>query len=174
MLFSAGMGIGLVFWGVAEPIMHFAEGPQMASAEETAREAMLLTYHHWGLGAWSVYAVLGLSLAYFGFRHNLPMTIRSALYPLIGNKIHGLGQPRRHPRDLRDDVRDRDLARPRGDPDRCRARPGVRHPRRDRHRIILIAIITLAATSRWSPGSTRASGGCPRSTSTWPGSSCSS
>ena len=89
MLFSAGMGIGLVFWGVAEPIMHFAEGPQLDSVEQTAREAMLLTYHHWGLGAWSVYAVLGLSLAYFGFRHNLPMTVRSALYPLIGNKIHG-------------------------------------------------------------------------------------
>ena len=89
MLFSAGMGIGLVFWGVAEPIMHFAEGPQLESVEGTAREAMLLTYHHWGLGAWSVYAVLGLSLAYFGFRHNLPMTVRSALYPLIGNKIHG-------------------------------------------------------------------------------------
>ncbi|TVR35059.1 MAG: BCCT family transporter [Nitriliruptor sp.] len=89
MLFSAGMGIGLVFWGVAEPIMHFAEGPQLEAAEQTAREAMLLTYHHWGLGAWSVYAVLGLSLAYFGFRHNLPMTVRSALYPLIGNKIHG-------------------------------------------------------------------------------------
>ncbi len=89
MLFSAGMGIGLVFWVVAEPIMHFAEGPQLDSVEQTAREAMLLTYHHWGLGAWSVYAVLGLSLAYFGFRHNLPMTVRSALYPLIGNKIHG-------------------------------------------------------------------------------------
>ncbi len=89
MLFSAGMGIGLIFWGVAEPIMHFAEGPQLESAEETAREAMLLTFHHWGLGAWSVYAVLGLSLAYFGFRHNLPMTVRSALYPLIGKRIHG-------------------------------------------------------------------------------------
>ncbi len=89
MLFSAGMGIGLIFWGVAEPIMHFAEGPQMDSAEETAREAMLLTFHHWGLGAWAVYAVLGLSLAYFGFRHNLPMTVRSALYPLIGKRIHG-------------------------------------------------------------------------------------
>jgi choline/glycine/proline betaine transport protein len=89
MLFSAGMGIGLIFWGVAEPIMHFAEGPQMDSAEETARQAMLLTYHHWGLGAWSVYAVLGLSLAYFGFRHNLPMTVRSALYPLIGRRIDG-------------------------------------------------------------------------------------
>ncbi len=89
MLFSAGMGIGLVFWGVAEPIMHFAEGPQLASTEGTAREAMMLTYHHWGLGAWSVYAVLGASLAYFGFRHDLPMTVRSALYPLIGNKIHG-------------------------------------------------------------------------------------
>ena len=89
MLFSAGMGIGLIFWGVAEPAMHFAEGPQLDSAEETAREAMLLTFHHWGLGAWSVYAVLGLSLAYFGFRHNLPMTVRSALYPLIGNRVQG-------------------------------------------------------------------------------------
>jgi len=89
MLFSAGMGIGLVFWGVAEPAMHFAEGPQMDTPGETAAEAMLLTFHHWGLGAWSVYAVLGLSLAYFGFRHNLPMTVRSALYPLIGNRIHG-------------------------------------------------------------------------------------
>ena len=90
MLFSAGMGIGLVFWGVAEPIYHFIDAPRAEGGSETAAlDAMTLTFHHWGLGAWSVYAVLGLSLAYFGYRHNLPMTIRSALYPLIGNKIHG-------------------------------------------------------------------------------------
>ena len=90
MLFSAGMGIGLVFWGVAEPIFHFIDAPRTEGGSEAAAlDAMTLTFHHWGLGAWSVYAVLGLSLAYFGYRHNLPMTIRSALYPLIGNKIHG-------------------------------------------------------------------------------------
>jgi choline/glycine/proline betaine transport protein len=90
MLFSAGMGIGLVFWGVAEPIFHFIDAPREAGgSEEGAVDAMVITFHHWGLGAWSVYAVFGLSLAYFGYRHNLPMTIRSALYPLIGERIHG-------------------------------------------------------------------------------------
>jgi choline/glycine/proline betaine transport protein len=90
MLFSAGMGIGLVFWGVAEPIFHYADAPRVASeSADAARDAMVLTYHHWGLGPWAVYAVLGLSLAYFGFRHNLPLTIRSALYPLIGERMHG-------------------------------------------------------------------------------------
>jgi len=90
MLFSAGMGIGLVFWGVAEPIYHFIDAPRTEGGSDAAAlDAMTLTFHHWGLGAWSVYAVLGLSLAYFGYRHNLPMTIRSALYPLIGKRIHG-------------------------------------------------------------------------------------
>ena len=91
MLFSAGMGIGLVFWGVAEPIYHFAiDAPRFETgSREAARDAMVLTYHHWGLGPWAVYAVLGLSLAYFGFRHGLPLTVRSALYPLIGDRMHG-------------------------------------------------------------------------------------
>ena len=90
MLFSAGMGIGLVFWGVAEPIYHFIDAPRAEGGSEAAAlDAMVLTFHHWGLGAWSVYALLGLSLAYFGYRHDLPMTIRSALYPLIGDRIHG-------------------------------------------------------------------------------------
>jgi choline/glycine/proline betaine transport protein len=90
MLFSAGMGIGLVFWGVAEPIYHYADAPRVASeTAQAAEDAMVLAYHHWGLGPWAVYAVLGLSLAYFGFRHNLPLTIRSALYPLIGDRMHG-------------------------------------------------------------------------------------
>ena len=90
MLFSAGMGIGLVFWGVAEPIFHFIDAPRAEGGTDAAAlDSMVLTFHHWGLGAWSVYAVLGLSLAYFGFRHNLPMTVRSALYPLIGRRTDG-------------------------------------------------------------------------------------
>ncbi|MBD3634366.1 MAG: choline BCCT transporter BetT [Methylophaga sp.] len=90
MLFSAGMGIGLLFFGVAEPVMHFAT-PPVGEGEtiEAARQAMSITFFHWGLHAWAIYAVVGLALAYFGFRHNLPLTIRSALYPLIGERIHG-------------------------------------------------------------------------------------
>ena len=90
MLFSAGMGIGLVFFGVAEPIMHFTTPPTGGGGTlEAARTAMRLTFFHWGIHAWAIYAVIGLSLAYFGFRHGLPLTIRSAFYPLIGNRIHG-------------------------------------------------------------------------------------
>lgn len=90
MLFSAGMGIGLLFFGVAEPIMHFSSPPVgEGGSVNAAREAMSITFFHWGLHAWAIYAVVGLSLAYFGFRHNLPLTIRSALYPLIGERIYG-------------------------------------------------------------------------------------
>jgi choline/glycine/proline betaine transport protein len=90
MLFSAGMGIGLMFFGVAEPIMHYV-APPVGSPEtvEAAREAMRITFFHWGIHAWAIYAVVALSLAYFAFRHNLPLTIRSALYPLIGERIYG-------------------------------------------------------------------------------------
>lgn len=90
MLFSAGMGIGLMFFGVAEPIMHYATPPVGdASTVEAARQAMRITFFHWGVHAWAIYAVVALALAYFSFRHNLPLTIRSALYPLIGDRIHG-------------------------------------------------------------------------------------
>lgn len=90
MLFSAGMGIGLLFFGVAEPIMHFSSPPVGEGGTiEAARSAMSLTFFHWGLHAWAIYAVVGMSLAYFGYRHNLPLTIRSALYPLIGERIYG-------------------------------------------------------------------------------------
>jgi len=90
MLFSAGMGIGLLFFGVAEPIMHFSNPPTGQGGDiAAAREAMSITFFHWGLHAWAIYAVVGLSLAYFGFRHNLPLTIRSSLYPLIGDRIYG-------------------------------------------------------------------------------------
>ncbi len=90
MLFSAGMGIGLMFFGVAEPIMHFID-PPVGDPEtvEAARDAMRITFFHWGVHAWAIYAVVAISLAYFAYRHQLPLTIRSALYPLIGERIHG-------------------------------------------------------------------------------------
>ncbi|MBU2886874.1 choline BCCT transporter BetT [Gilvimarinus agarilyticus] len=90
MLFSAGMGIGLMFFGVAEPVMHTMTPPVGDPATaDAAREAMKITFFHWGVHAWAIYAVVALSLAYFAFRHNLPLTIRSAFYPLIGERIYG-------------------------------------------------------------------------------------
>ncbi|TCI03630.1 BCCT family transporter [Corallincola luteus] len=90
MLFSAGMGIGLMFFGVAEPVMHYLSPPTGdPGSVEAAREAMKLTFFHWGLHAWGIYAMVALILAYFGYRHGLPLTLRSALYPLIGDKIYG-------------------------------------------------------------------------------------
>ena len=90
MLFSAGMGIGLMFYGVAEPVSHYLQPPVGEGGDaEAARRAMQLTFFHWGLQAWAIYIIVGLALAYFAFRHNLPLTIRSALYPLIGERIHG-------------------------------------------------------------------------------------
>ena len=90
MLFSAGMGIGLMFFGVAEPLIHYITPP--GSDPETldaARQAIVLTFFHWGIHAWGIYVIVGLSLAYFTYRHGLPLTIRSALYPLIGERIYG-------------------------------------------------------------------------------------
>ncbi|TFI57048.1 BCCT family transporter [Sphingomonas parva] len=90
MLFSAGMGIGLLFFGVAEPIQHYALPPVgQGRTIDSARQAMVLTFFHWGLHAWAIYIVVGLALAYFAFRRGLPLTIRSSLYPLIGKRIHG-------------------------------------------------------------------------------------
>ena len=90
MLFSAGMGIGLLFFGVAEPIMHYAAPPEgYPETWQSARAAMEITYFHWGLHAWAIYVVVGMSLAYFSFRCGLPLTIRSALYPIIGERIYG-------------------------------------------------------------------------------------
>jgi choline/glycine/proline betaine transport protein len=90
MLFSAGMGIGLLFYGVAEPVLHFSN-PRVGEAGtvEAAREAMNIAFLHWGLHAWAIYIVVGLSLGYFAYRHDLPLTIRSALYPLLGERIRG-------------------------------------------------------------------------------------
>ncbi len=90
MLFSAGMGIGLLFFGVSEPMTHFLSPPVGDGGTiDAARNAMQATFFHWGLHAWAIYIIIGLSLAYFAFRHDLPLTLRSALYPLIGDRIYG-------------------------------------------------------------------------------------
>lgn len=103
MLFSAGVGIGILFFGVAEPMFYFdntggfgyPNNPFADRAgatelgEPRAVAAMRIAYFHWGFHAWAVYVVVGLSLAYFGYRRGLPLTLRSALYPIIGDKIYG-------------------------------------------------------------------------------------
>ncbi|WP_445666095.1 BCCT family transporter [Fodinibius sp. AD559] len=90
MLFSAGMGIGIMFWSVAEPIYHFLS-PPMAEGEtvEAARQAMSLTYLHWGFHAWGIYAIVALSLAFFAFNRGLPLSFRSVFYPILGDRIEG-------------------------------------------------------------------------------------
>lgn len=90
MLFAAGMGIGLMYFAVGEPMKHFAAPPEAEPLSIAAqRQAMSLTFFHWGLHAWAIYAVVGLSLAYFGYRYNLPLTVRSGLYPLLKARIDG-------------------------------------------------------------------------------------
>ncbi len=103
MLFSAGVGIGLLFFSIAEPIFYFdntqpwgyPNNPFADHAlvtemnQDRARLAMRVTYFHWGFHGWAVYVMVGLCLAYFGFRKKLPLTMRSALYPIIGERIYG-------------------------------------------------------------------------------------
>ncbi len=103
MLFSAGVGIGLLFFGIAEPMFYFDNTepwgyPNNPFAdrelvtemnEERAALAMRVTYFHWGFHGWAVYVMIGLCLAYFGFRKKLPLTLRSSLYPVIGDRIYG-------------------------------------------------------------------------------------
>lgn len=91
MLFSAGMGIGLVFWGAAEPLSHFAIDPATAEpgSVEAFRESMRFTFFHWGIHAWAIYAVVALSLAYFQFRKGEPGLISATLKPLFGDKMNG-------------------------------------------------------------------------------------
>jgi len=92
MLFAAGMGIGLMFFGVLEPVYHTLNPPLGVDASnvEAARAmGMSATIFHWGLHPWAIYAVVGLSLAYFCYNAHLPLTIRSAFYPLLGEKVWG-------------------------------------------------------------------------------------
>jgi len=90
MLFSAGMGIGILFWSVGEPINHFINPPGAEPRTiEAARASMEITFLHWGLHAWGIYALVGMSLAFFTFNKKLPLTISSVFYPLLGEKVHG-------------------------------------------------------------------------------------
>ncbi len=94
MLFAAGVGIGMTFYGAAEPLSYYTGvfgtpldvGP---GTEEAYRLAFSATIFHWGLSGWSVYAIIGLSLAFFSYNWKLPLTIRSIFYPLLGNRIWG-------------------------------------------------------------------------------------
>ena len=87
MLFAAGMGVGLVFWGAAEPIYHFAGAPLSESnSAAAASEAMRYTFFHWGLHAWAIYGVVALGLAYYQFRKGLPGLISSCFYPILGEE----------------------------------------------------------------------------------------
>ena len=90
MLFSAGYGIALLFFGVAEPVLHYASPPTGAALTvDAAKQAMQIAFFHWGFHIWAIYGLVGLSMAYFAFRHGLPLSMRSTLYPLIGDKIYG-------------------------------------------------------------------------------------
>ena len=95
MLFSAGVGIGILFFSIAEPLTYFDSNPHadhlgaVEPDERRAVHAVRVTYFHWGLHGWAIYIIVGLCLAYFGFRKKLPLTLRSALYPVIGDKIYG-------------------------------------------------------------------------------------
>lgn len=91
MLFSAGMGIGLLFWGVAEPLQHYHNVPLKTINGDInqAKMAMAFTFLHWGFHTWAIYVVVGLTLAFFTFNRGYPLTLRYAFYPLLGEKVKG-------------------------------------------------------------------------------------
>ncbi|CAI3922178.1 Choline-glycine betaine transporter (BetT) (PDB:2WIT) [Commensalibacter communis] len=91
MLFSAGIGIALLYYGTAEPLDHFLRPPEgVPGTRDAARQAMVYTFLHWGVHGWALYALVGITIGYFGFRLNFPLALRSALYPIFGNKIYGI------------------------------------------------------------------------------------
>jgi glycine betaine transporter len=92
MLFAAGMGIGLLFWGVSEPLVHFLQPPPFlnASSPDAAAFGMRYSFFHWGIHPWAIYAIVSLSIAYFSFRRGMPALISSCLYPILGERIYGL------------------------------------------------------------------------------------
>ena len=90
MLFSAGMGIGILFWSVAEPVNHFQQPPMASSGTaEAAEQAMNFSFLHWGLHAWGIYAFVALALAFFSFNRKMPLAMRSVFYPMFGERIYG-------------------------------------------------------------------------------------
>ncbi|WP_081408685.1 BCCT family transporter [Acinetobacter larvae] len=91
MLFSSGIGIALLYYGVAEPVDHFMQPPEGSGGTiQAARDAMTYTFLHWGVHGWALYALLGITFAYFAYRRNLPLALRSALYPIFGQRIYGM------------------------------------------------------------------------------------
>ncbi|KAF0812896.1 Glycine betaine transporter OpuD [Andreprevotia sp. IGB-42] len=91
MLFSAGMGIGLVFWGAAEPLAHFATPPSGDPlTADAARIALRYTFFHWGLHPWAIYSVMGLTIAYFSFNRKLPSLVSEAFRPWLGKHVDGV------------------------------------------------------------------------------------
>lgn len=92
MLFAAGTGVGILFWSVAQPIMQFQDNPFVmpgTSDADAAVVAMRLSFFHWGINGWAIFSFVALTMAYFAFRHDLPLTVRSALYPILGEKVRG-------------------------------------------------------------------------------------
>lgn len=90
MLFAAGIGVDLMFYSVAEPVSQYLSPPTGAGRTDgAAKEAVTWTLFHYGITGWAMYAVMGMALAYFAFRRNLPLAIRSALYPVFGKRVHG-------------------------------------------------------------------------------------
>ena len=93
MLFSAGMGIGLMFFSVTEPVFYFNNPPAFFGAEAgtaaAGTAALAQTFFHWGLSPWAVYGLVGLGLAFFSFNRGLPLTFRSIFWPLLGDRIYG-------------------------------------------------------------------------------------
>lgn len=91
MLFAAGTGVGILFWSVAQPILQFQDNPftQTAMSPESAIVGMSLTFFHWGLNGWAIFSFIAITLAYFSYRHDYPLTIRSSLYPILGKYVDG-------------------------------------------------------------------------------------
>ena len=90
MLMSAGMGIGLMFWAVGEPLTHFVQEPPIFGGVESSVTAMASTFLHWGLHPWGIYAIIALGLSFFAFHRKLPLSLRSVFYPLLGERIYGV------------------------------------------------------------------------------------
>ena len=93
MLISAGMGIGLMFWSVAEPISHWGSPAPLFGVEAgsglAGKMAIITTYYHWGIHPWAIYALVSLALAFFAYNRGLPLTFRSVFYPILGERIYG-------------------------------------------------------------------------------------
>ena len=92
MLFAAGIGTILMFWGVAEPVSHFASPPfdgVQPRTEQAATDAMTISLYHFGLHTWTIFAMPGLAIGYFAYRHDLPMRISSLFYPVLGERTFG-------------------------------------------------------------------------------------